>query len=81
MANITLTFDEELLRRAKSRAQERGTSLNAVVREYLEDYAGASDATTALGRLFELADAAEYSVGDQGITWSREDLHDRANLR
>jgi len=40
MANLTLTIDEDALRRARIRALEHGTSVNAVVREFLESYAG-----------------------------------------
>jgi hypothetical protein len=81
MANVTFTLDEDLLIRARARARERGMSLNAVVREYLEDYAGPSEAAAAIAQLLELADRSTFSVGENGITWQREDLHDRANLR
>lgn len=36
MANLTLKIDEEMLRRARIRALEHGTSVNAVVREFIE---------------------------------------------
>jgi len=36
VANLTLTIDEDLLRRARIRALEQGTSVNARVRKYLE---------------------------------------------
>jgi predicted nucleic acid-binding protein len=40
MANLTITVDEELLRRARIRALEQGTSVNALLREYLSAFAG-----------------------------------------
>jgi plasmid stability protein len=50
----TLTIDEETLRRARIRALEQGTSVNAVVREFLQRYA--EDEST-IGR------AAQGAVG------------------
>lgn len=76
--NITVALDDDLVRRARAKALERGTSLNAVLREFLEDYVGESDAGRALTELFELADASPFTVGEEGITWTRADLHDRA---
>lgn len=38
MANLTISVDEQLIRRARVRAIEQGTSLSAKVREFLLDY-------------------------------------------
>ena len=38
MANLTITVDDEVLRRARIRAVELGTSVNAVLREYMEQW-------------------------------------------
>ena len=38
--NLTIVVDDEVLRRARIRALEQGTSVNAVLREFLESYAG-----------------------------------------
>jgi hypothetical protein len=40
MTNLTITVDEGTLKRARMRALEEDTSVNAVLREYLEEYAG-----------------------------------------
>ena len=40
MSNLTITVDEEVLRKARIRALEQGSSVNAVLRELLEAYAG-----------------------------------------
>ena len=81
MTNLTIAIDEEVLRRARTKAAATGTSVNAVMRDFLEQYAGPSGAGAALAEMFEIADAAGASTGEAGITWTREDLHDRANLR
>jgi plasmid stability protein len=76
MANLTITIDNEVLKRARLRATEQGTSVNAVVREYLEQYAGSRSAQQqALGKLLALSKQASSKRGRR--TWTREELHDR----
>lgn len=38
--NITLSVADDVIERAREAARQRGTSLNALVRRYLEDLAG-----------------------------------------
>jgi plasmid stability protein len=81
MKNVTIALDESVLRRARVRAAENGTSVNAVLAEYIERYADASDASAAIGEFLELAAATDSGSGPGGRTWTREELHDRAGLR
>jgi plasmid stability protein len=75
MANLTIAIDDDLLRRARIRALEAGTSVNALLRDYLESYAG-SDAMAKRRAIAATADALNYrSTG--GHNWTRDDLHDR----
>lgn len=76
MANVTISIDEETLRRARIRALERGTSLNALVREYLERLVGDDLGTTAARRFIARAERARSSSGEGGRTWRREDAYD-----
>jgi len=39
MANLTIAIDDAVLKQARIRAIEQGTSVNAVLRDYLTDYA------------------------------------------
>lgn len=81
MANLTITVDPETLKRARIKALEQGTSVNKVLREYLDAYAGRPEDTQrqreAMERLFALAKEAGPRSGD--ITWKREDLYDRTD--
>ena len=77
MPNLTLTVDEDTLRRARIRALEQGTSVNAIVREFLERFAEDESRRVALQEFLELSEASEASSGGHGRTWSREDLYDR----
>ncbi len=74
--NLTLSVDEDLLRQARVRALEQGTSVNAVVRRYLEHYVGVSARDGIVGFL-ELAGRARASSGPGGRSWSRDELHAR----
>ena len=77
MANLTITVDDELLKRARLRALERNTSVNALLREYLEAFVGLRSGTNARKRFAAIARAANSSSGGKGRTWSRDDLHER----
>lgn len=77
MPNLTLSIDDELLRRARVRAAKENTSVNAVVREYLATYAGARQMAGARRRFVEISRATSSGSGPDGRAWRRDDLHDR----
>jgi hypothetical protein len=81
MANLTIVVDDGVLRRARKKAIDQGTSVNAVVGAYLEQYAGPDGVAAALAGFLELAASAGASSGESGRTWTREDLYDRPGLR
>ena len=74
--NLTITVDDELLRRARIRALEQGTSVNAVLRGFLESYAGSEVETQARKRLADLARGSNASSGSGGRSWTREGLYE-----
>jgi plasmid stability protein len=76
MANLTLSLDDDVLRRARERAAANGTSVNQLVRDYLERFVGPSD-SAARTRILTLADAAQSSSGPGGRSWDRASLYDR----
>ena len=77
MANLTITVDAGTLKKARMRALEEGTSVNAVLRAYLEEYAGARRERLEAGRrLMELARNSGAGSGGQGLP-KREKLDDR----
>lgn len=81
MANLTIAIDAETLRRARRRAAEQGTSVNAILREFLDRFAGVDPTAKALADFLALAEAAGGSSGPGGRTWRREDLYDRPDVR
>lgn len=76
MTNLTIAIDEDLLRRARIRALEQGTSVNALLRDYLESFTGASnERRRAVDRLLALSAGAKSGRGDR--RWTRDELHER----
>ena len=74
--NLTVVVDDDILKRARIRAIEENTSVNAVVREYLTAYAGADRyRAEACERLLALSRSSKSARG--GATWTRDELHER----
>ena len=75
IVNITLSVDDNVLQRARRHAERLGTSVNQLVRDYLEQIAGKSEVEE---------DAAEFerlssiSGGrSKGWKFDRDELHER----
>ncbi len=77
MASLTVTVDPGVLRKARIRALEQGTSVNALVAEYLASYADLDDARVIVAEFLEIARVAAASSGPMGRTWRRDELYDR----
>jgi hypothetical protein len=76
MTNLTLVVDDEILRRARVRALRQGTSVNALVREYLERLAGESQASIGISEFFDTIRGAGANSGTSGRAWTRDELYD-----
>lgn len=72
LKNVTLTADEETLERAKRRAAEQQKTLNAVFREWLEQYACDSSGGAAYDALMK--DLSRVSAGRK---FSRDEINER----
>ncbi|MGA2469182.1 MAG: DUF6364 family protein [Solirubrobacteraceae bacterium] len=75
MAKLTLVIDDDVLTRARIRAQEQGTSVDVLVREYIGSLAGESDAERGLLEFIESAASSEAGSGPDGRHWRRDDLY------
>lgn len=74
--NITLAVDEDVLRKARVVAAQRGTSVNALVRDYLVELASRDErAELARRRLLELAEESTAEMGPD-YKWNRAALYD-----
>jgi antitoxin component of RelBE/YafQ-DinJ toxin-antitoxin module len=73
--NVTLSIDDEVLRKARRRAEALGTSVNQVVRDYLEQFVGKRDPAADAEELKRLSLLAH---GDRkGWKFNRDEIHDR----
>jgi hypothetical protein len=74
-AKVTTAIDAALLRRARIKALEEGTSLNAVLRERVEEYVSNASPANAAKRTFLRLAAASKAQGGRKV--SREEMHER----
>ncbi|MYE00077.1 MAG: hypothetical protein F4Y03_02195 [Alphaproteobacteria bacterium] len=74
--NLTISIDDDVLERARIRAIRERTSVNAVVREYLQVYAGIDrQRADACDSLLALSQSSGSRRG--GGVWARGELHER----
>ncbi len=81
MANLTITVDEETLKRARIKAIERGESVNSYLAEQLRKYADDPGQAEAIARLASLAE--RHRIGTPGVerSWTREDIYEERLTR
>jgi len=73
--NLTLSVSDEIVDRARKRAEALGTSVNQLVREYLEQLAGKGNAEGDAAAFEELS---RRSRGDsKGWKFDRDEIHER----
>jgi hypothetical protein len=73
--NVTLSVDDEVILLARQRAEAMGTSVNQLVRDYLEQLAGKSrpdDIADEFVRLSKLSHG-----NSRGWKFNRDELHER----
>ena len=80
MKNITVSIADDVHRRARIRAAERGTSLSAAVRDFLIRWSGEETEFDRRKRLQDetLRDIDTFRAGDR---LPREEVHRRGRVR
>lgn len=77
MANLTIAVDAQVLKRARIMALEQGTSVNAVLRSFLEQYVREADTRKrAVREILAFSRTSRAARGSR--RWTRDELHDRA---
>ena len=78
MANLTITISDDILKKARMRALDQGTSVNALLREYLEEFTGARRKhESAVAEILRLSKKSASRRGTK--RWTRDELHDRSS--
>ena len=74
MANMTIAVDDQLLRAARIKAVQQGTSVNEICRQAIEAFAqGAGDADARIARIKVLA--KKVHAADEPLWPGRESLY------
>lgn len=74
--NITLAVDKDVLDRVRVVAAKRQTTVNGLVRAYLEQVAMAEDKKSRFQRRIKALRArTKFEVGP--VTWTRDELYER----
>ena len=75
MSNLTITIDSEVLKQARIRAIKEGTSVNAEIRHFLEQYSGLKKTSNQIVK--DILDFSEKHPCDSGgRQWRREDIYE-----
>ena len=73
--NVTLSVDDRVVAEARRIASARGTSLNQLVRDFLNELTRVDEVESVVARLDALW--AEEDYRSEG-PWMREELHERS---
>jgi len=72
--NVTLSIDEQLVARARKKAEAMGKSLNQLVRDYLQKLAGGDDPERSIEEFEQLSGRGH----SRGWRFNRNEIHERS---
>lgn len=73
--DITLSVDDEVVRKVRCRAEQLGTSVNQLVREFLEELAGNYDPADDAAEFLRLSEQTRGH--SRGLRFNRGEAHER----
>lgn len=71
--NVTLSIDEQLVARARKKADALGKSLNQLIRDYLQKLAGGDDPERSIEEFKKLSGRGH----SRGWHFNRNEIHER----
>ena len=71
--NVTLSLDEQLVARARKKADALGKSLNQLIRDYLQKLAGSDDPERSIKEFRKLSGRGH----SRGWRFNRNEIHER----
>jgi len=72
--NLTLSVDEQVIERARKKADALGKSLNQLVRDYLQQLAGGDDPERSIEEFKRLSGTGR----SHGWRFNRDEIHERS---
>ena len=73
LMNVTLSIDEQLVARARKKADALGKSLNQLIRDYLQKLAGGDDPERSIEEFRKLSGRGH----SRGWRFNRNEIHER----
>lgn len=74
LMNVTLSIDEQLVARARKKADALGKSLNQLIRDYLQKLAGGDDPERSIDEFRSLSGRGN----SRGWRFDRNEIHERS---
>lgn len=74
LVNITLSIDDQLVARARKKAEAMGKSLNQLIRDHLQTIAGGNDAERSIDEFRRLSGTGN----SRGWRFNRDEIHERS---
>jgi hypothetical protein len=71
--NVTLSIDDQLVARARRKAEALGKSLNQLIRDYLQTIAGGDDPERSIEEFKRLSGRGN----SRGWRFNRDEIHER----
>jgi len=71
--NVTLSIEEQLVARARKKAEALGKSLNQLIRDYLQTVAGGDDPEASIEEFKRLSGQGN----SRGWRFNRDEIHER----
>jgi hypothetical protein len=72
--NVTLSLDDQVVTRARKKAEALGKSLNQLIRDYLERLAGGDDPERSIKEFKRLSGRGH----SRGWRFNRDEIHERS---
>jgi hypothetical protein len=72
--NVTLSVDEQLVARAREKADAMGKSLNQLIRDYLQTLVGGDDPERSIAEFQRLSGTGN----SRGWRFDRDEIHERS---
>jgi hypothetical protein len=74
LMNVTLSIDEQVVERARKKADALGKSLNQLIRDYLQKLAGGDDPERSIEEFNRLSGRGH----SRGWRFNRDEIHERS---
>ena len=72
--NVTLSIDDQVVSRARKKAESLGKSLNQLIRDYLQSIAGGDDPERSIEEFKRLSGQGNSG----GWRFNRDEIHERS---